>query len=245
MQRRLPRPHPAVEEVDLQRPQAQHRPQGRRLRVGAAQDGQDAGDELLRGEGHGEDVVHALLERLELGPQVTPPGEGDDGHPHGSGRRSVAQTDQHLPPGQVHVHHREVGLPGGEHLDGRRGGWGQAGPEPTVDVGQGELDHPGQHGLIEHQEHPRRAILRPGAEGRVAFAHERAFGPVVRCGPAVREPAGCSRPACHAGRSGALRGSAPGSGSVAATAVHFRGRSDRTVRRIRRLLLLRGGTING
>ena len=130
---------------------------------GAAQDGQDAGDQLLGGEGHGEEVVHAPVERLELGPQVAPAGQGDDGHPLRAGRRGVAQAREHLAPGEVHVHHREVGPPLPEHRRRGRGVRGDAGPEPAVDVGQGQLDHPGEHGLVEHQQHPRGAPPGPGA----------------------------------------------------------------------------------
>ena len=49
-----------------------------------------------------------------------------------------------------------------EHRRRRRGVRGDAGPEPAVDVGQGQLHHPGEDGLVEHQQHARGPPRGPG-----------------------------------------------------------------------------------
>ena len=134
--------------------------------------------------------------------QVAPAGQGDDGHPLRAGRRGVAQPGQHLAPGEVHVHHGEVGPPRPEHRRRGRGVRGDAGAEPAVDVGQGQLDHLGEHRLVEHQQHARGAPPGPGGV--------RAGGGVRRGRAPVRRDGVPAAPPCREGyRTGGPRRTGP------------------------------------
>ena len=63
-------PHVAIEDVDLQFAQPDRRCEGDLHPVAAPHHCQDAGDEFLGAEGDRQDVVHAPLERGQLGLEV-------------------------------------------------------------------------------------------------------------------------------------------------------------------------------
>jgi len=141
--------------------------------VHAADDGVHAGDKVVRDEGDTDVVVGAPLERVELSPQVTAPGERDGGHPlaradlidelHGSARFEVDLHDHQMwPPG----------------LDRRAAlAHGGNGPPLVSSMKQRELDHLRQRLCADDQEDAdiRLAPRCPGATSARRPARARPF----------------------------------------------------------------------
>jgi hypothetical protein len=152
MQLRLARADMPVQDVDLQVALPQHRREFDRLAVAPPHDRQAPGHELLRAERHGQDVVHATLERRQLGLEVAPTREGDD-------RKMAdllrgAEPLQDRAPRDVHVEDDEMGPPARER--GGRFRHRAHRPRAVAPVIERELDDLGEDGLLDHQQGARR-----------------------------------------------------------------------------------------
>jgi len=169
----------AVEDVDLQLAQPDRRGEGDLRAVAAPHHRQDAGHEFLGREGHGEQVIHAAVKRGQRGFEVAPPRESDQGDAHVA-RCGVPEPIEHVPVREVHVDDDEMGGPlrqRGERLLSRCG-------HVCVEaaVVERELDDLGEHGLIDHQQHPRGVapvvVGAREARDRARLAHCRRPFPV-------------------------------------------------------------------
>jgi hypothetical protein len=99
-------------------------------------------------------VVHASLERSELGSKIAATGQAGNWHPPTSGR--VGTDEGHsLGAVEVHIEDDEVWLPVGDGGLDLVGGWEN--PRRVDAVVEGQLDEFGDNGPIKDHEHTRRA----------------------------------------------------------------------------------------
>jgi hypothetical protein len=104
-----PDAHAPVHDVDFQIAEPKERSKCHSVPIGPTHEGYHAGDELLWGEGHHEDVVHSSVERRQLGFEVAASRQRDHGWALALNKSDEAFQDAARL--GVHVEDDEVGLP--------------------------------------------------------------------------------------------------------------------------------------
>ncbi|NTW96931.1 MAG: hypothetical protein HGB28_00055 [Oscillochloris sp.] len=102
--------HRPIQDVNLQIAEPQHRGEGHALVVGAPHHREHAGDQLLRRERHGEDIVHAVVKGRQLGLEIPPVGQRD-GREALDGWRGITKLREDGPVGQIQIDDDQVRAP--------------------------------------------------------------------------------------------------------------------------------------